>query len=99
MSIMYVAGSLVITLAYAGPEIVRFMLMFLLVNMTFTIMGMLMFGNILAEFSTMGSSIQTLMMMMTGEYGYEAMQSVNELSASTFYVLYLILVFFILVNM
>ena len=96
---MYVAGSLVITLAYAGPEIVRFMLMFLLVNLTFTIMGMLMFGNILAEFSTIGASIQTLMMMMTGEYGYEAMQSVNELSAATFYALYLILVFFILVNM
>lgn len=92
-------GSLVITLAYAGPEIARFMLMFLLVNLTFTMMGMLMFGAILPEFSTMGSAIQTLMMMMTGEYGYEAVQAVNEVSASTFYVLYLILVFFILVNM
>ncbi len=39
------------------------------------------------------------MMMMTGEYGYESVQAVNEVSASMFYVLYLILVFFILVNM
>ena len=92
-------GTLAITLSYAGPEIVRFLLMFSLVNFTFTIMGMLMFGNTLEEFHTVTASIQTLMMMMTGEYGYQNLQAVDEVSALTFYSFYVILVFFILVNM
>jgi hypothetical protein len=92
-------GTLAITLSYAGPEILRFLLMFSLVNMTFTVMGLLMFGNQLEEFSTISASLQTLVMMMTGEVGYERLQAVNETSALTFYSFYLILVFFILVNM
>ena len=59
--------------------------MFSLVNMTFTVMGLLMFGNQLEEFSTISLSLQTLVMMMTGEVGYESMQTVNETSAMTFY--------------
>jgi hypothetical protein len=39
------------------------------------------------------------MMMMTGEYGYESIQEVSQVSAAIFYTLYLILVFFILVDM
>ena len=92
-------GTLAITLTYAGAEIVRFLLVFSLVNLTFTVMGMLMFGNTLKDFHTVSASIQTLMMMMTGEYGYQSLQSVNEVSAMTFYSFYVILVFFILVNM
>jgi len=92
-------GTLAITLTYAGAEIVRFLLMFSLVNLTFTVMGMLMFGNALEDFHTVTSSVQTLMMMMTGEYGYQNLQVVDERSALTFYSFYVILVFFILVNM
>ena len=70
-------GTLAITLTNAGPEILRFLLVFSLVNMTFVIMGMLMFGNVLEEFSTFSLAIQTLMMMMTGEYGYSTLSEVN----------------------
>lgn len=73
-------GTLAITLTYAGPEIMRFLLMFSLVNMTFVIMGLLMFGNALEEFSTITRSSQTLLMMMTGEYGYSALSEVNGAS-------------------
>ena len=92
-------GLLIITLQLAGPEIFRFMVMFSIVNLTFVVMGLIMFGNILEEFSTISRSFQTLMMMMTGEYGYEGIQEVSQVFAAMFYVLYLILVFFILVNM
>jgi hypothetical protein len=78
-------GTLAITLTYAGPEIMRFLLMFSLVNLTFVVMGLLLFGNSLAEFSTVGSASQTLIMLMTGEFGYEGLQSVNETSALMFY--------------
>ena len=44
-------------------------------------------------------SFQTLIMMLTGEYGYEPVQKVDQLGACVFYTLYLLLVFFILVNM
>jgi hypothetical protein len=70
-------GTLALTLTYAGPEILRFLLVFSLVNMCFVIMGLLMFGNALEEFSTIGESSQTLMMIMTGEYGYETLSEVN----------------------
>ena len=97
-------GLLIITLAFAGPEIFRFMVrtskshhkmchcrtsqassilsvsqslsvcfrrrlfapqclfqvMFSIVNLTFVIMGLIMFGNILEEFSTISRSFQTL---------------------------------------
>ena len=53
----------------------------------------------LEEFHTVRSSVQTLMMMMTGEYGYQNLQVVDELSALIFYSFYVILVFFVLVNM
>ncbi len=92
-------GTLAITLTYAGAEIARFLLMFSLVNLTFVVMGMLMFGSTLEDFHTVAASIQTLMMMMTGEYGYQNLQIVDEVSALTFYSFYVILVFFILVNM
>merc|ERR1711998_69478 len=57
-----------------------------------------MFGSALEEFSDVWSSIQVLFMMMTGEYGYEPIYGVDKLSAPIFYYSYLILVFFLLLN-
>jgi hypothetical protein len=34
--------------------------MFSIVNLTFVVMGLIMFGNILEEFSTLDNSFQTL---------------------------------------
>ncbi len=59
-------GKLVITLQYASGELCRFWGLFLVVNLSFAVTGMLLFGKSLEEFSSMSRSLQTLMMMMTG---------------------------------
>ena len=59
-------GKLIITLKYAGPELLRFFFLFFLINVTFTVMGMLMFGKVLREFSSMWYPLRVVISMAIG---------------------------------
>ena len=91
-------GILIRTIARASGNLLKFLIAFTLVFAYFAVMGVIMFGSALEEFSDVWSSTQVLFMMMTGEYGYEPIWEVDEIAAPVFYYSYLLLVFFLLLN-
>ena len=91
-------GTLVRTITRAAPALAKFALMFCLIFGFFAVMGQLMFGTALAEWATIWSATQILFQMMTGEYGYEPLLKVDPYMAPVFYYSYLVLVFFLLLN-
>ena len=54
-------------------------------------MGMMMFGTSLEEWSSFISAFQTLIMMLTVEYGMEGLIDVDPISGTLFYALFLML--------
>mmetsp|Transcript_46079 Transcript_46079/g.147439 ORF Transcript_46079/g.147439 Transcript_46079/m.147439 type:complete len:878 (-) Transcript_46079:623-3256(-) len=91
-------GILVRTITRAAPDLFKFAIMFILCLMCFAIMGILMFGSALEEWSNAWAAIQTLFMMITGEYGYDPIMKVDSVGAPIFYLMYLMIVFFLLIN-
>ena len=91
-------GTLVRTITRAAPSLTKFGLMFVLIFIFFSIMGQLMFGTALEEWSSVWSSSQVLFQMMTGEYGYGPLLEADPLMAPIFYYAYLVIVFFLLLN-
>ena len=91
-------GILVRTILKAAPELMTFLSIWVLTFLTFAVMGMLMFGTALPEWNSIWSACQTLFMMVTGEYGYEPLWGIDPTTAPIFYGLYLVLCFFLLVN-
>eukprot|EP01043_Picozoa_sp_COSAG02_P053255 COSAG02_NODE_5855_length_3987_cov_2.574331_2_plen_395_part_00 len=90
-------GIMIMTIEAAAADLLQFQITFTLVMVTFAVMGMQMFGHILAEFSDFSRAYQTLMTMTTGEYGYANVSAYP--GGYMFYFLYLGLVFFLLVQM
>jgi len=91
-------GVLVRTIGRAAADLTKFAIMFFLCMASFVIMGILMFGSALEEWSTPWNAFQVLFMMITGEYGYEPLLEVDPVGAPIFFFLFLVIVFFLLVN-
>ncbi|KAK3238709.1 hypothetical protein CYMTET_51305 [Cymbomonas tetramitiformis] len=91
-------GILVQTIKHAGGPLIRFLVIWVVTICCFAVMGMVTFGSRLEEWADMWTSIETLHMMVTGEYGYAPLTDVSAAYAAIFYLLYLVLVFFLLVN-
>ncbi|KAK3274567.1 hypothetical protein CYMTET_17254 [Cymbomonas tetramitiformis] len=91
-------GVLVKTIQHAGPQLFKFMVVWSITILCFAVMGMVTFGGRLEEWSNLWSCVETLHMMVTGEYGYEPLTAVSAVYAAIFYILFLIVVFFLLVN-
>lgn len=91
-------GILVKTIQHAGGQLLKFLVTWVVTVTCFGVMGMVTFGNRLEEWADLWSSIETLHMMVTGEYGYAPLIDVSAVYAAIFYLLYLVLVYFLLVN-
>jgi len=91
-------GILVRTISHALPDLLQFMYMFATVFMVFGVMGMMMFGHVLREWSSFFDSVQTLIMMLTVEYGMAALVGVDVYMGTVFYFFFLIIAYFLLVN-
>eukprot|EP00854_Cymbomonas_tetramitiformis_P025711 gene25711-31445_t len=93
-----VYGIVVRTIVAARFDLIQFGLMFAVCFVVFAVMGVLLFGNILHEWKTLYEAAATLTMMITGEYGMDPLKRVNAKLGSVFYALFLVLIFFLLIN-
>jgi len=91
-------GMIVRTITRAGADLLQFLAMFFVIFVIFDVMGMMMFGTSLEEWSSFISAFQTLIMMLTVEYGMEGLIDVDPISGTLFYALFLMLGYFLLVN-
>ena len=65
----------------------------------FGIVGMLIFGPDIENYSTMTATLFTLFQMLLGDFDYPAMSESAPLVAPIYFATYIIAVFFILMNM
>ncbi|KAK3248640.1 hypothetical protein CYMTET_41895 [Cymbomonas tetramitiformis] len=91
-------GIVVRTIIVAAPSLFQFLVMFLICFMVFSVVGVVLFGHILEEWSTVGLGCSTLIMMITGEYGMESLIEIKAVVGPLYYSMFLIIVFFLLVN-
>ena len=88
-----------ITLGKAMHDLVSFLVIFALFMLGFSIVGMLIFGPDIEAYSTMTQTSFTLFQMLLGDFDYNAMSTSSPLVAPFYFSIYIIAVFFILMNM
>ena len=88
-----------ITLGKAMHDLVSFLVIFALFMLGFSIVGMLIFGPDIEAYSTMTQTGFTLFQMLLGDFDYNAMSTSSPLVAPFYFAIYIITVFFILMNM
>lgn len=87
------------TLVKAAGDLLTFLVFFGIVFGGFAITSHLSFGSSLYQFRTLGRSFTTLFKMLLGDFDYEEMEERgNRVLAPLFFILYIGLVFFVLVN-
>merc|ERR1712070_1188637 len=91
-------GMLWNVLAQAGTSIMYFLFMFLLVMIAFALMVMNLFGSVIYEYSSFDKSLVALFLMLLGDFDYETLRRVQPTFGPLFFVLYLVLVYFVLLN-
>mmetsp|Transcript_29719 Transcript_29719/g.57148 ORF Transcript_29719/g.57148 Transcript_29719/m.57148 type:complete len:868 (+) Transcript_29719:82-2685(+) len=91
-------GILVRTITRAARDLIQFLFMFAVIFVVFDVMGMVMFGSALEEWSSFTKGFQTLVMMLTVEYGMDPLLGVDTTSGVMFYFLFLLIAYFLLVN-
>lgn len=92
-------GVLFDTIRGAKSDIVNFSVISVLLLTAFAMMGNLMFGYYILDFSELGNCFVMLFRMMVGFVELDSLQAVNYELANAFMVLFLSLFFFILMNM
>lgn len=98
MSVSPVYGIVVRTVIKAGPSLFQFFVMFTITCYTFAVMGVLLFGHIIYEFSDVPRACKTLVMLITTELGMEEMNKADRIFGPIYYSLFITIVFFLLVN-
>ena len=88
-----------LTLVDAAPSLVGFCLTFLLVFSGWTVLGHLIFGAELYEFSHFIRGFRTLFLMLLGTFEYERLRRVNFVWAPVFYIFYTFSMYFLFVNL
>jgi len=88
-----------ITLGKAMHDLVSFLIIFSLFMIGFGVVGMLIFGPDIENYSTMTATLFTLFQMLLGDFDYEALRTSAPLVAPIYFGTYIISVFFILMNM
>ena len=73
--------------------------MFMIVFMAYAQFGFLLFGPKLYDFSKMSYSAYTLMRTMLGDFDFPAFQAAHPVIGPVFFIFYIFVVFFILLNM
>jgi len=88
-----------ITLGKAMHDLVSFLIIFSLFMIGFGMVGMLIFGPDIENYSTLSATLFTLFQMLLGDFDYDAMRIAAPLVAPIYFGTYIISVFFILMNM
>ncbi|CAH0550022.1 unnamed protein product [Brassicogethes aeneus] len=80
-------------------DIFAFSILFFLVMVAFAFWGHLLFGRQLKSYYTFGDSIFTLLKAVLSDFNYEQIEDADYIMAPIFFTLFMIIVFFILLNM
>lgn len=92
-------GVLFDTIRLAKKDIMNFGLITILIFITFALMGNIAFGISLVSFSTFKTSLSTLFAMSLGKIDFKSMEVSNNSIAEFFFLVFMALTFFILINM
>eukprot|EP00033_Pygsuia_biforma_P001086 GCRY01001237.1.p1 GENE.GCRY01001237.1~~GCRY01001237.1.p1 ORF type:complete len:759 (+),score=205.88 GCRY01001237.1:259-2535(+) len=86
------------TLGKAAGDLFTFLIFFLIVLLGFASMGYLLFGPELMDYRDISSALSTVLQMSLGDFVYDDLQSVNRVLAPIYTALFILLVFFVMVN-
>lgn len=87
------------TLSKCAKDVGGFGLMFCIVFMAYAQLGYLLFGAQLHDFSKFHLSVFTLLRLILGDFDFDAMRQSSRIMGPVFFVSYVFVVFFILLNM
>ncbi|XP_066150967.1 polycystin-2-like protein 1 isoform X2 [Euwallacea fornicatus] len=87
------------TIRRCAKDILGFSVMFFVAYFAYAELGYLVFGNQVEDFRSFGRSMFTLLRTILGDFDYETIQKANSVVAPIYFLTYIMLVFFILINM
>eukprot|EP00759_Apiculatamorpha_spiralis_P036088 PhF_6_TR36471/c0_g1_i1/m.53529/K04990/PKD2L1; polycystin 2L1 len=87
------------TVERALPSLVGIIVVFFIVFTGFALMGMVAFGHISEEFKDWDATVSALSRMLVGDFDYPALRAERREFTGVFFVLYIILCVFLLLNM
>lgn len=87
------------TLMEASVDLVHFLIIFIVVFFNFALGGYVLFGAQLAEWSTLGMSINSCFSVMFGEVDYQAFHRVAPMTAAIWFWSYVIVMILIMLNL
>ncbi|XP_066248663.1 polycystin-2-like protein 1 [Euwallacea similis] len=87
------------TIRKCAKDILGFSVMFFVAYFAYAELGYLVFGNQVESFRSFGQSMFTLLRTILGDFDYETIQKANSIVAPIYFLTYIVLVFFILLNM
>eukprot|EP00658_Telonema_sp_P-2_P057724 TRINITY_DN4613_c0_g1_i13.p1 TRINITY_DN4613_c0_g1~~TRINITY_DN4613_c0_g1_i13.p1 ORF type:complete len:868 (-),score=250.20 TRINITY_DN4613_c0_g1_i13:104-2707(-) len=86
------------TISIAIPDVISFFFMFGIVFFAFVMMAHTLFGCADESYSQLVKCVTTLLVMLLGEFDYEALQQASQTFAPIFFILYNVLIVFVLLN-
>ncbi|XP_066304092.1 polycystin-2-like protein 1 isoform X2 [Branchiostoma lanceolatum] len=87
------------TLARCAKDIAGFLVMFFIIFFAYAQLGYLVFGTQVKDFSTFPDAIFTLFRIILGDFDFNALEEANRVLGPMFFITYILLVFFVLLNM
>uniref|UniRef100_A0A1B0G6D7 Uncharacterized protein n=1 Tax=Glossina morsitans morsitans TaxID=37546 RepID=A0A1B0G6D7_GLOMM len=87
------------TLSRCSKDLFGFAVMFFIVFLAYAQLGLLLFGASHPDFRDFGTSVITLMRMFLGDFEYQLIEEANYFLGPVYFITYVLLVFFILLNM
>uniref|UniRef100_A0A1I7X3A0 PKD_channel domain-containing protein n=1 Tax=Heterorhabditis bacteriophora TaxID=37862 RepID=A0A1I7X3A0_HETBA len=92
-------SQLSITLSRSAKDIGAFVIMFIIFFSAFIQFAHLVFGSQISNYSTFYNTIFTLLRILLGDFDFHALKKANHIFGPLFFVTYIILVHYILMNM
>ena len=87
------------TLVRAAADTALFLIMFLIIFFGYALAGFMMFSADVKGFRTIFRSMETLVLSILGSFDYSEIEQSNRYLAPMFFFSYMLLVFFVLLNM
>ena len=87
------------TIRKSGSDLCYFLLMMVTMLLGFVIMGYFVFGTQIPAFSNLNLALMKLFLMMLGSIDYYELELISPAVAPIFFFTYMILFFFIILNM
>ncbi|KAH8262915.1 hypothetical protein KR044_002021 [Drosophila immigrans] len=87
------------TLKRCAKDLAGFSLMFAIVFLAYAQLGLLLFGTKHPDFRNFITSILTMIRMILGDFQYNLIEQANRVLGPIYFLTYILLVFFILLNM